>query len=889
MKTKIYSFSKLVLLSFTFLLISASAWSQTFDRDYQDGKLYFKFKDGVALNFAVRGDQSVAMDAIPFIQKLSEQFRLKSLVRPFDLNSDNKLMRTFMLEIEDFSKIQPVLQQLSLENELEYVEKVPMDYISYVPNDSLYNLYNGTQNWKWHLDRIQADKAWDIHKGSADIKVAIVDNAVWVDHPDLADKIVLQRDTYYNTNNANPPSGGDPSGWSHGTHCAGLSAGISDNGIGIASVGYNVSIIAVKAANNSNSNGIYGYPGIQWAANNGANVINMSWGGPGYSATNQNLINSIHNMGIVLVAAAGNDNVTTPHYPSGYNNVISVASINSDDFKTDFSNYSSTVDVSSPGGYSSGGPQGLLSTTFNLTSLGYYDVMAGTSMASPVAAGLAGLILSVNPALTPDQVEEVMKSTADNIDAQNPDYIGMLGAGRINAYQAVLNTPFEPTADFSTPVTIIKPNTSIVFKDLSMGVAAQWQWTFQGGTPATSTEKNPTVKYSVVGNFDVTLKITNAFGTSTLTLTDYIQVTAIPAPYIFIAASDSTPCIGSHVVILDSTLYNPNQWEWTIAPDTYEFVDGTAATSQFPVVMFNNTGLYTVTLTATNNNGTTSETFADFIEVQGAVPTYSVDMEDGTAGYFMVWDTIKSQSKIDAYSANESEFGIHFHGDPVPSGWKGSPTAGTPAQAWGDNRPFHGEVQMCGVDARGMENVALSLDLRQTYSLGPRFSWFRVVANGEQIPDVMGVTDFNPATAGEDAWQRLTFDLSAYAGTIFDLTLQTATRFSNKAQGQGDNVFIDNITITNTTDVKPIAVRAGNLRVYPNPSNGQFVVSSSALSGGIDVKVISLLGNTVYSQKFNSGSGSFEQSLNLSNLPAGIYLLSANDGKQQFNQRIIIR
>ncbi|GAB1403792.1 hypothetical protein MASR1M74_09700 [Lentimicrobium sp.] len=889
MKTKFYTLGKLVLLSIAFLTFSFAVQAQTFQRDYQDGRLYFKFKDNVELNFTVQRDNSVALDAIPFIQELGEQFRLKSLVRPFDLNNDEKLMRTFMLEIEDFRQIHQVLQKLGMEQQLEYVEQVPMDYIDYVPNDTLYNMYNGPKNWKWHLDRIMAAEAWDINKGSADIKVAIVDNAVWVDHPDLADKIVLQRDTYYNTNNANPPSTGDPYDWSHGTHCAGLSGGASDNGIGTASVGFNVSLIAVKAARNDSPNGVYGYPGIQWAAQNGANVINMSWGGPGYSATNQNLINSISNMGVVLVAAAGNENTSAPHYPSAYNNVISVASIDSDDKKTDFSNFSSSVDVAAPGGYNTTGPDGLLSTTFNQATYGYYDVMAGTSMASPVAAGLAGLILSVNPALTPAQVEEVMKSTADNIDEMNPNYIGMLGAGRINAYQAVLNTPFEPTADFTTPVTLIMPGTTIDFFDLSTGAPSTWQWSFPGGTPATSNEKNPSVRYATVGTYDVSLTVTNAFGTSLLEINDYIRVTAIPEPVIFISASDNNPCIGSHVVLNDSTLYNPTTWEWTILPNTFDYVDGTSAASQNPVVSFNNTGLYNVTLTATNNNGTTSETFEDFIAVQGATPTYTVDMEDGTSGYFVIWDTIKSQSKIDAYAARESEYGIHFHGDPLPVGWKGSPSSGTPAQAWESNRSFHGEVQLCGADARSMDNVALTLDLRQTYSLGPRTSWFRVLVNGEQVADVNGTMDFNPVTPADDEWQHLTFDLSAYAGTVFELTLQTATRFSHKSQGVGDNVYIDNIAITNTTATKPLLSKNVTLKVYPNPSTGQFTVSSSVLSADVTVKVVSLLGNTVYTKSFGSGSSSFEEVINLSHLPAGIYLLSANDGKQQFNERIIIQ
>ncbi len=893
MKTKLHSETltlKGLLLIAIFVISGAmNLMGQTFDKNYQDGRLYFKFKDNVNVDIAVRSDNSVDFTQIPFVAALQNSYRLKSMERPFDLNQDNKLLRTFMLEIEDFDKINEVLSKLQLENELEYVEKVPMDYIHFVPNDTLYNLYTGPNNWNWHLDRIQAEQAWDVTKGSSSIKVAVVDNAVWVDHPDLANKIVLQRDTYYNTNNANPPAQGDPFDWSHGTHCAGLVAASSDNNIGVASIGYDVSIIAVKAANNANANGIYGYPGIQWAANNGANVISMSWGGPGYSATNQNLINTISNMGIVLLASAGNDNVSTPHYPSGYNNVISIASTNSDDQKTDFSNYGTAVDLCAPGGYSSPGPTGLLSTTYSQGTYGYYDLMYGTSMATPVAAGLAGLIKSLNPALSNAQVENIMKTTADDISAVNPDYIGQLGAGRINAYQAVLNTPFQPTASFSTPVTTIIPGEGINFTDHSVGVPSTWQWTFQGGTPATSNVQNPTnVKFNTPGVYDVTLTVTNSFGSNTLVLEDYINATNTPSPYLDFGVSNARPCIRETVALSDSSLYGPTGWEWVITPDNFEFVNGTSAASQNPEISFLVPGLYSVAFTASNANGSSSMTAENLINVAGALPTYEVDMEDGTAGYFMVWDTIKSQSKIAPRAANASNFGIHFHGDPVPTGWSGSPTSGTATQAWESNLAFHGMAHICGVDGSGMDNIALSLDLRQTYSLGPRFSWFRVLVNGEQVADEDGNTDFNPATAAADPWKRLTFDLSAYAGTIFDITLQSATRFADKNQGEGDNVFIDNISITNTTNNKPLPAVSQGLRVYPNPSDGLFTIALDKVEGAFSVKVVSLLGNTVYS--FNGDSnGRLLKSMDLNNLPSGVYLLNLTTGTKQFNQRIVIR
>lgn len=893
MKTKFYThfttLKGLALLAILLLAGTVQLFSQTFDRNYQDGRLYFKYRDDISVNFNVRADNAVAIDEVPFVAALQSDYRIKSLERPFDINNDSKLKRTLMVEIEDMTKIDDVLAELQKQPELEYVEKVPMAYIDYIPNDSIYNMYNGPSNWSWHTDVIQADKAWDISKGSADIKVAIVDNAVWADHPDLAAKIVLQRDTYYNTNSSNPPANGDPSDWSHGTHCAGLSAAITDNEIGIASVGFNVSIIAIKASNNTNSNGIYGYPGIQYAANNGANVINMSWGGSSYSQSEQNIINSIHNMGIVLVAAAGNDDVSGPHYPSAYANVISVAATDENDKKSWFSNYGTTVDVSAPGGSGVPGPSGLMSTTFNKTAYGYYDLMSGTSMASPVAAGLAGLILSINPALTPAQVEAIMKDNTDNIDAVNPDHAGLLGTGRINAFRSAANTPYQPVADLSTPITVIMPGTEISFNDLSKGVPSTWAWTFEGGTPATSTNPEPgLIKYNNVGSFNVTLSVSNEFGESTVVLEDYITVTATPKPYINFSVSDSTPCIQSVVTLNDLSLYAPNTWQWAITPEHFEFVNGTSSTSENPEIMFQVPGLYSVSFTASNSHGSSNMIEPDLINVYGALPTYAVDMEDRTSGYFEIWDTIKSQSQIDARSAFESNFGIHFHGDPVPTGWSGSATSGTAVQAWETNVAFHGKVTMCAVDGTDLDNIALMFDLRQTHSVGPRFCWFRVLVNGEQVPDVNGVMDFNPQTAGDDEWQRLTFDLSAYAGTYFDLTLQTATRFADKMQGQGDNVFIDNISITNTTHTRPMLSSTAGFTVYPNPSDGMFTIAGNGIEGKYSLKVISMMGNTVYTSK-GEANGELAKPLNLRHLPAGIYLLNITGETQQFNQRIIIR
>jgi len=879
-----------LFLSLLSILFAFSVNAQTFSKDYQDGKLYLKYKDTRPVTFSVNSDNSVDINTVPEILRNISGFTVKDLSRPFYINNDGKLLRTLMLEVGEYNQIETLISRLSKEPALEYVEKVPMDYIDLVPNDSLYNLYNGPQNWNWHLDLIQAAEAWDISCGSAAIKVGIVDNAVWTSHPDLADKIVAQRDVVYGTNNANPPAAGNQSDWSHGTHVSGLVGASTNNGIGIASIGYNVSLIAVKAANNSSPNSISGgYQGIQWAANNGADVINLSWGGPGFSQTNQNLINSVYNMGVVLLAAAGNDNVSTPHYPSNYQNVISVASIDYNDQKSDFSNFNSSVDISSPGGICSPGPAGVLSSVWNTTSMGNYEAYIGTSMACPVAAGLAALVLSVNPNLTPAQVEQILESNADDISAQNPTYIGMLGAGRINAFRSVSNTPFAPTAAFSTPVCTIMPGTSIDFTSNSTGIPSTYLWTFQGATPASSTDTNPSnVLYQNPGTYDVTLKVTNSFGTNTLTLPDYITVTATPTPWVLMTVSDSLPCIAEAVTFTDNSLYSPTSWQWDIQPTTFEFVNGTNASSQTPQVLFLNQGYYNITLTATNANGQSSVTYNNAVNVRGVVPAITFDFEDGTSSYFVVTDTTKSQSGIKARAANNSTMGLHFHGDPVPTGWKGSPTSGTPEQAWNENVTFQAEAHLCGVDAREFtDGVKLSLDLRQTYSLGPKYSWFRVLVNGTQIADFNGNLNFNPATAGEDPWQRLQFDLTPYSGEVFDLTLQACNRFSDKAQGEGDNVLIDNIEISGN-------VSAGQLRtdnaiaIYPNPAESVFTISSTGITHNSPYEIISSTGHVCISGTITKGSEL--QSVSTSSLNPGLYLVRVLwNGVSPLTSKIVVK
>ena len=137
-----------------------------------------------------------------------------------------------------------------------------------------------------------------------------------------------------------------------------------------------------------------------------------------------------------------------------------------------------------------------------------------------------------------------LKSTCVVIDTLpgNTQYENLLGAGRIDAYAAVSNTPFQPTAAFHTPVPTITPGTAIKFFDESAGVPSTWAWEFEGGTPHLSSQPNPTVTYSTAGTYTVYLTVTNDFGTDTETKTDYIMVTNTPAPWVLFSADQDYIC-----------------------------------------------------------------------------------------------------------------------------------------------------------------------------------------------------------------------------------------------------------------------------------------------------------------------------------------------------------
>ncbi|WP_306009106.1 S8 family peptidase [Bacillus sp. MMSF_3328] len=272
-----------------------------------------------------------------------------------------------------------------------------------LPNDLLYR-----EKYQWNLPAIDIEKAWDISKGDEDIIIAVVDTGVDIDHPDLRRRLMKGYNVMQNSSDFDDDNG-------HGTHVAGIIASETNNGEGIAGITWNNRIMPVKAMGSKG----YGYTfdiakGIIWAADHGADVINLSLGNYQPSAFLEEAIRYAYDKGAVLISAAGNDNSEQPSFPAAFPEVLSVSAVSYTGEKADFSNYGYYIDVTAPGVY-------IPSTYFK----NQYAALSGTSMASPHVAGLAGLILSVNPDLSNREVMNIIKGTARDIGEEGRDaYFG---------------------------------------------------------------------------------------------------------------------------------------------------------------------------------------------------------------------------------------------------------------------------------------------------------------------------------------------------------------------------------------------------------------------------------------------------------------------------------
>lgn len=382
---------------------------------------------------------------------------------------NSEIIAVKIAQSSDFKEILNYYQKMPF---VEYAEPNYTYKASIIPSDT----YFGNQ---WYLKKIKAVEAWNSVRESQNIVIAILDSGVQIKHPDLKDNIwINKKETAGNNidddkngfiddingwdfiNNSSDPSpkfqaGFNEEGINHGTIIAGIAGASGNNAAGVAGISWKVKLMPLKVLEDNGEGGtLKVVKAIDYAIANGANIINLSFVGFGYSKSLDDAIKRAYEAGVIVVAAGGNEQGQgdgynldeTPMYPAcldganGENRVIGVAATDTIDQKAPFSSFGSKcIDIAAPGvsAYSTvvyEPTKYLEDKSFNTYYDGYWS---GTSVAVPIISASLALIESANPSLSRDEVISTLLNTADNISAVNPNYFGKLGRGRVNLASAV--------------------------------------------------------------------------------------------------------------------------------------------------------------------------------------------------------------------------------------------------------------------------------------------------------------------------------------------------------------------------------------------------------------------------------------------------------------------
>jgi len=440
---------------FIFLLISSTLYASDYFQPgikYAPNAIIVVFRPDISpIDYTVsNGDVSTEFEDV---NRLNDQFGVSYMWPLFpkaEEHGEPAMAGYYSVTFNDDYDLEEVLSSYEKLSPVVRVEPVAIHKLNFIPNDP----YRTNQ---WGLSKINVYNGWNISQGSPAVVLGIPDSGVDWDHLDLDGDIWINEAEWNGTTGVDDDGNSyidDYRGWDwvtgvngwpgeddqtpdnnpmdfsgHGTHVAGIAAAETNNSRGVAGVGFDCKIMALRT-------GWLGNDGIGWvrmdfcasafyyAVNNGAKALNCSWGSSTQlsSATNYAVSN-----GVVIITSAGNDGNSVADYLGARTDVLAVAATDGSDHKASWSNYGTWVEVCAPG-------VNIISTIYNNT----YAYLDGTSMAVPFVTGLVGLIYAADSTLSSSQVRALIIDNADNIDALNPGYAGLLGSGRINAYNTLL-------------------------------------------------------------------------------------------------------------------------------------------------------------------------------------------------------------------------------------------------------------------------------------------------------------------------------------------------------------------------------------------------------------------------------------------------------------------
>ena len=447
MKNKLYI---LIILS---NILFASQWTEYQSHLISNNSLVIKLDENISPKLGVEDPITIESD-FQFLDKLVKLG--VNNISPLFIDYKNFSIQHYEFSLHQYYEINfnssfdfdKIYQLIISESDIINIEPVYRKKMNIEPNDQYYQdqwshqntgqavSYGGSYVGTPDCDT-DTNEAWDISTGNSSSTIAILDTGVSA-HSEFTGRLIGGYNFISNNTNASDDQG-------HGTSCAGIAAAKGNNSSGIAGVCWDCLIMPVKVLDSNgygDDNGIAN--GIQWAADNGADVISMSLGGGGYVSYTESVINYATEIGSIVIAASGNDNSGSLSYPSGYQNCISVGALSPCNERKSTSscdgenfwgsNYGSGLDFLAPG-------VRIHTTTM---SGGYTSTFNGTSSACPHAAGIAGLIRSESNNISAYDVRLLMQQSADDLGGVGYDI--QTGYGRVNAYNSLFNLLYNPDA-----------------------------------------------------------------------------------------------------------------------------------------------------------------------------------------------------------------------------------------------------------------------------------------------------------------------------------------------------------------------------------------------------------------------------------------------------------
>jgi len=450
-----------------------------------------------------------------------------------------------------------------------------------------------------------------------------------------------------------------------------------------------------------------------------------------------------------------------------------------------------------------------------------------------------------------------------------------------------------PEADFEADKTLIPVGCDINFISLSAGPPETYEWVFEGGTPETSDEKNPSnIVYETDGIFDVTLTVTNDLGSSTETKEDYINVSSTLLPETDFIASEINVCSESTVEFYDLTQYCPNSWLWLISPASFQFREGTDANSQNPVVFFQEDGFYTVTLTAWNNNGDFTLTKEDYINVGGAPLPFSEDFESLSFDSGS-WTTVDPDNEMTwditevggSYPGNHSAY-MNLYNYFVPPGQRDQ-LISPPINLTG-----YTEAVLIFEHAYAKKYASLTDSLIVYISADCGNTWTRIFTGGDDgagsfATHTQSPEEFIPQL--EEDWCGAgygaacnTIDISAWTGGP-----NVKIMFESYSY-LGNNLFVDNVVVTPYVNIPENVLSDKKIILFPNPTSGNVNIYLNDSDQINEIRIINIQGKEILSRNIKSDDVKHLIQLDMSSYPKGIYLVQVTGNGSSYTEKLIL-